>query len=127
MFSVYKDIDVHTANLTRLEAELPQGDDKLKPEASKAYKELQREIAGVKWFITSCNQKLEKLTDQMSARAHQIQAIRKNVLALAKLSLASVPNVPYFMVNGTKYKAKENAPVRNEEGVMELYVETNPA
>ncbi len=85
---------------------------------------------GIEFKLTSTKGRLSKLHEEIAEKARQIRAINKNIAFLEALDLSKVPQLPYLEVNGTRYKAVNNAHVHDEDGNLVLYIEshdkTNP-
>ncbi len=103
---------------------------KLSDESKKALSLAKNKSDGAEFKLTSIKGRLSKLHEEIAEKARQIRAINKNIAFLEALDLSKVPQLPYLEVNGTRYKAVNNAHVHDEDGNLVLYIEshdkTNP-
>ncbi len=117
----------HQDEIKALEEKLPEGRNKLTPKASKEYKETDQKIAGFKFMIETANKKLATLYTEIATKGNQIRSFEKNIASVRALDLTKVPQLPFIVVNGTKYQADNNMPKLDDKGIMMLYVEKHSA
>lgn len=108
-----------------LEKSLPQGKEKLAPDAQKRYELLSKEIAGFRFIAETNSKNLKGLYQEVSQKSTNTKAIQNSIEFNRGLRLSNVPQLPYIEINGTRYMAENNLPVKDKDGLMIVYLEPN--